>query len=211
LFNVNGNLSWGFPVRKIKSNLNFNSNILYDHNASLVNDVRNNSDSWTIAAGADLSFYYKELLDITAGLKVNYNDVRYSLQPDQNLHHWMQNYTLDFNLFLPTGFSIATDIDYVHRTGLPEGYNTSPFIWNAGLAKQFFKNKRAELRLQVFDILKQNVGITRNTSQNYIQDVSYKVLNRYWLLSFTYNISRFAGKSVNGVSPKNGNVKIITN
>ena len=123
---VNGNLSWGFPIRKIKSNLNLNSNILYDHNASLVNDVRNNSNSWTISAGADLNFYYKELLDITGGAKINYNDVRYSLQPDQNMHYWTQNYTLDFNIYLPKGFSIATDIDYIHRTGLPEGYNTSP-------------------------------------------------------------------------------------
>ena len=68
----------------------------------------------------------------------------------------------------------------------------------------YSKIKRAEIRLQVFDMLKQNVGISRNTSQNYIQDVSYKVLNRYWLLSFTYNISRFAGKSINGVTPKKG-------
>jgi len=53
-------------------------------------------------------------------------------------------------------------------------------------------------RLQVFDILRQNTGFSRNTSQNYIDDVSYQVLNRYWLLSFTYSISRFAGKTLKG-------------
>ena len=212
LFNVNGNLSWGFPVRKIKSNLNLNSNIAYNHNASLVNEVRNNSNSWTIEQGADLNFIYKELLDITAGVKVNYNDVRYSLLPTQNANYWMQNYTLDFNLYLPKGFSIASDVDYVRRTGLSNGYNNNPVTWNAGLAKQLFKNKKGEIRLQVFDILNQNVNTSRNTSQNYIQDISYKVLNQYWMLSFTYNIRRFAGKSVQGgAGPGKEDIKIIGN
>jgi hypothetical protein len=81
---------------------------------------------------------------------------------------------------------------------LPAGYNSSPLVWNAGVAAQVFKNKRGMFRLQVFDILRQNTGFSRNTSQNYIDDVSYQVLNRYWLLSFTYSISRFAGKAVKG-------------
>jgi hypothetical protein len=211
LYNINGNLSWGFPLRKIKSNLNLNSNIGYDHNASLVNGLRNNSNNWTVGQDAVLSYYYKDLLDITASGKLTYNNTRYSLQHEQNMSYWMQNYTLDFNLFLPRGFSLATDLDYTRRTGLPAGYNSNPVIWNAGLAKQIFKNKKGEIRLQIFDILKQNIGFTRNTSQNYIEDLTYKVLNRYWLLSFTYNISRFAGKSVNGPVQGKADVKIIAN
>ncbi len=198
LYNVNGHLSWGLPVRSLKSNLNLNTSIRYDHNASLVNGSRNNGNTWTVSQGADLNFIYKELLDITGGIKVDYNDARYSLQPGQNQRYWTESYTLDFNWYLPHGFAIASDVDYIHRSGLPNGYNSSPFVWNAGLAKRVFKNQRGTIRMQVFDILKQNTGFSRNTNQNYIDDVSYKVLNRYWLLSFTYSISRFAGKSMKG-------------
>ena len=211
LYTVNGNLSWGIPVRKIKSSLNINSTVSFDRGANLVNDVRNNSNTWMVSQGFDLNYYYKELLDIIGGAKISYNDARYSLQPDQNMHYWTQEYSLDFNMYLPKGFSIATDVDYIIRTGLPEGYNTSPLIWNAGIAKQVFKNKKGEIRLQVFDMLKQNIGFTRNTNQNYIQDISYKVLSRYWLLSFTYNINRFAGKNINGGQEKKAEVRIIGN
>ncbi|HMH20598.1 MAG TPA: outer membrane beta-barrel family protein, partial [Puia sp.] len=198
LYRANGNLSWSFPVRAIKSTLNLNGNIQYDHNANLVNGVRNNGNDWTLAQGADLNFVYKESFDLTAGIRAEYNDARYALQPLMNQSYWSEEYTADLNWYLPKGFSMASDLDYIHRSGLPAGYNTSPLIWNAGLAKQFLKSKKATLRMQVFDILKQNTGFARNTGQNNIEDVSYRVLNRYWLLSFTYNISRFAGKSMGG-------------
>ena len=121
-----------------------------------------------------------------------------SLQPMLNQRYWSETYTADGNWYLPKGVSIASDLDYIHRSGLPAGYNASPFIWNAGLAKQLFRNKKATLRMQIFDILSQNTGFSRSTNQNYIEDISYRALSRYWLLSFTYNISRFAGKSVPG-------------
>ncbi|HTI11695.1 MAG TPA: outer membrane beta-barrel family protein [Puia sp.] len=209
-YSMNGFLSWGLPLRALKSNLNLNSSARYDHNASLVNEVRNNGNTWTLSQGADLNFIYKELLDITGGIKVDYNDTRYSLQPGQNQHYWTTTYTVDFNWYLPGKFSIASDLDYIHRSGLPAGYNSSPLVWNAGLAKKVFKNQKGTIRIQVFDILKQNTGFSRSTSQNYIDDLSYKVLNRYWLLSFTYAISRFAGKSVQGgMGGGKADIKII--
>lgn len=198
LYNMSGYLAWGLPLRALKSNLNLNSSFRHDHNASLVNGVRNNGNTWTLSQEAELNFLYKELLDITGGVKVDYNDARYSLQSGQNQHYWTEHYTADFNWYPRGRWSIASDLDYTHRNGLPAGYNSSPLVWNAGVARKVGRNQKGTIRLQVFDILKQNTGFSRNTNQNYIDDISYRVLNRYWLLSFTYTISRFAGKSVQG-------------
>ncbi|MDP4217130.1 MAG: TonB-dependent receptor [Bacteroidota bacterium] len=198
LFRLNGNLTWEFPVRAIRSNLSLSSNLAYDHNGGLVNGAPNNSNNWTVGQGANLNFVSGEALDITAGIRADYNEVRYSLQPAQNQAYWTEDYTLDANWYLRDRFSLASDLDYIHRSGLPAGYNSSPLIWNAGIAEKLFKNKKGTIRLQVFDILSRNTGFSRNTSQNYIEDVSYRVLNRYWLLSFSYNLSRFAGKNMQG-------------
>jgi len=210
LYQANGFLSWEFPVRSIYSMVNFKSDVSYDHNASLVNGVRNNGNTWTLGQGVDVNFSYKESLDISGGAKVEYNDARYSLSPGQNQQYWTETYNLDLNWYLPKGFSLASDLNYVHRSGLPAGYNSSPLVWNAGVASQLFKNRRGLLRLQVFDILRQNTGFTRNTSQNYIDDMSYQVLNRYWLVSFTYSINRFAGRAVKGGMERRGaDIKIM--
>ncbi|MES1160139.1 MAG: outer membrane beta-barrel protein, partial [Bacteroidota bacterium] len=53
-YTLNSLLSRGFPLRALKSNLNLNSSIRYDHNASLVNGIRNNGNTWTFSQGADL-------------------------------------------------------------------------------------------------------------------------------------------------------------
>ncbi|HEY4061791.1 MAG TPA: outer membrane beta-barrel protein [Puia sp.] len=209
LYNMNGNLGWGIPLRSIRSNLNLNSRVSYDHNASLVNGARNTGNTWTVGQGANLNFVYKEQFDISGGVNVNYNDARYSLQPGQGQVYWTESYTADFNWYGPKGFSVASDLDYTHRSGLPAGYNSSPLVWNAGLAKKLFKNQKGTIRLQVFDLLKQNTGFSRSTNQNYIDDQSYRVLNRYWLVSFTYQLSRFGGKSMKEGMQMGQDIRII--
>jgi hypothetical protein len=100
-------------------------------------------------------------------------------------------------------------LEYIHRTGLPPGYNISPVVWNAGIAQQMLHSKKLTVRLQVFDILGQNTGFSRNTSQNYINDVSYRVLSRYWLFSLTYNFNRMAGKTMQGGLERKADIRIM--
>jgi hypothetical protein len=43
----------------------------------------------------------------------------------------------------------------------------------------------------VFDLLKQNQSISREVTANYIQDVQNKVLQQYFMLTFTYSLKNF--------------------
>ena len=43
----------------------------------------------------------------------------------------------------------------------------------------------------MFDLLKQNRSITRNVTETYIEDVQNQVLQRYFMLTFTYNLRNF--------------------
>jgi hypothetical protein len=70
-------------------------------------------------------------------------------------------------------------------------------LLNVGFAKQFLKNKAAELRLTVYDLLNQNVAIQRTVNENYVQDIQTKTLTRYVLLTFTYNLRSFQGSQQN--------------
>ena len=86
-------------------------------------------------------------------------------------------------------------MNHQYYEGLSAGYNPSFLLWNAGLAYKFLKNKQAEIRFSVFDILGQNQSITRNITDAYIEDIQSNLLQRYFMLTFTYTIKVFKAKT----------------
>jgi hypothetical protein len=64
-------------------------------------------------------------------------------------------------------------------------------IWNVSLGKKLFTNQRGELLLTVYDLLDQNKSVKRNVTETYIEDVTTRVLSRYIMLTFTYNLRQF--------------------
>jgi hypothetical protein len=100
---------------------------------------------------------------------------------------------------MPKDFILSTDFDYIFNTGRSSGYNQNYAIWNASFAREFFKNKRGELKISVFDILDKKVNVTRNVGANYIEDVQNSVLKRFLMMTFTYKINRMGGKNMPGI------------
>ena len=106
---------------------------------------------------------------------------------------------MEANATLPLGIGINSDVTYNANTGRPKGFNTSFIKWNAAATKQVFKNKKGELKLSVKDILNQNIGSARNANQDFIEDVTYKILKRYYMVSFTYSLSKTSNNGTKAV------------
>lgn len=193
VYNLSANVAIGLPVKlgTTKANLNFNTYAYYAHNVNLLNKVENSINSLNLSEKVSVNYTFKELFDFSLGGGVNWNQARYSLQPTQNTNYISYSGSFDFNIFLPKGFTFASDVDYTANTGRANGYNTNFTLWNASFAKTFLKNNKGELRLSLNDILNQNTGISRNTNGNYVEDTRYTVLKRYVMLTFTYSLSRF--------------------
>jgi hypothetical protein len=97
---------------------------------------------------------------------------------------------MDITGYLPWALSLHSEFKYVLNTGRTGGYNTSIPLWNASVAKAFMKNKRGEIKLSAYDLLNKNTGITRSSNLGYIIDEKYNVLQRYFLISFTYSLNK---------------------
>jgi len=195
VFNVNGFSSIGFPIKKLKgSNVNLTSIVNYNRDVSLVYKQKNITHRWLLTQSLGFN-YNKNKFDmgLTAGL--TYNNARYTLQENLNTEYFTQTYSADFSYTFKKDIMVSTDFDLLLNSGRADGFNQTIPMWNAGLSKQFLKNKAAEVKFTVYDILNQNKAITRNIGENYFEDNRTNVIRRFFLLSLTYNINRMPNRN----------------
>lgn len=191
MLNLRTFVSYGLPVTKIKSNVNFNAGFSYAKNPNLINNARSFTNNYGINGGVVVSSSMSEKLDFTASFSPSYNIVRNSLQETLNSNYFSQNSNLKVNWLFGKGFLFQTEVVNQSYSGLGAGYNRSFTLWNGGLGYKFLKKQAGELRFNVFDILKQNNSISRNVSTAYVEDVRNMVLGRYYMVTFTYNLRNF--------------------
>jgi hypothetical protein len=188
-----GNINAGFPIKKLKSRIDIGISGSSNRNISFINDQRNVIDNISLTPNFGYQFSLDTTIDIHLTARVNINQAKYSLQPQLNNRFFQQVYGLDITNFLPKGFVLNNTLDYTINTGRADGFNTSVPFWNISLAKSFLKHKKGELKFTVLDVLNQNIGVNRTANQNFIQDTRYNVLQRYFLLSFSYRLNKSAG------------------
>jgi hypothetical protein len=196
-YNFNANANIGFPIKRMKGgNFNTTTNVRIGRDISFVDSIENISKNISLGETVHISYTYKEKLDISVGAGIDYNAARYSLFDQNNNSYYTYTASGDISYIFPKDFIVSTDGDFIANSGLADGYNQHYFLWNASFSKQMLKNKRGELKLSVFDILKQNRNISRSFGSNYIQDVQNSVVQRFFMLSFTYNLNRMGNRNV---------------
>ncbi len=203
-YTVNGSFVIGQPIKfsEQKANLNLTTNMTYNTGTSFVNSQSNRAKNWLIGQGVSISSNFTEKLDLNLGGNINWQSAKYSLQTQQNQNagpttFLNQSVTLDVYYQLPLKLTFSTNVYYNHYGGSSASYNQSYTLWNATLARQLFKQNQGEIRFQAFDLLNQNQSIVRNVTDTYTEEVRSRVLNRYFMVSFVYNLRKFGA----GITP----------
>ncbi|MCF2447358.1 TonB-dependent receptor [Dyadobacter sp. CY345] len=198
-WNARALLTYGKPVSKIKMNVNLTSGFNYVRSPGMINNIANYSNTYAYSHGLVLSSNVSENLDFTASYSGNYNVVRNSIQPNLNNNYYTSSISARVNWIFGKGFVVSSDVNNQSYRGLGAGFNQNFTLWNASVGKKFLKNNAGELKLTVFDILKQNNSIARNVTETFVQDVTSQVLTQYAMLTFTYTLRNF------GKAPANNN------
>lgn len=210
VYNWSGSMSYSMPVKFLKGTVELSSGGGYSRNRQLINDISGKvalNTIRTLTLGPDIRFDINatEKINIALGAGISYNKSKYSLQSLAPAEYLSQNYTASFDWQLPKGFFFSTDFDYAVNSQRAQGFNVKVPIWNASISKQVLKFNRGQLKLTARDLLNENVGISRNTNNNYIEDSRVLTLRRFFLLSFTYSLSKTGLQNGGG-----GGMRIIT-
>lgn len=206
-FSARSFVTYGLPIKGIKSNLNANAGINYNRlpgriryaatYEELINGtggITNLASQWSFNAGLVLSSNISEKVDFTLSHSSYYNIVRNSIQKNADNNYYSENTSLRLNLLFGDRLTLQSSGVHTLYAGLSQGYNQSYFLWNAGLGYKLLKDKSLELSLNAYDILNQNKNIEREITETYIEDRYTQVLQRYFMLNLTYTLRRFGGK-----------------
>ncbi|OQA02294.1 MAG: hypothetical protein BWY70_00061 [Bacteroidetes bacterium ADurb.Bin408] len=181
----------GFPLRKIKSNLNLNAGYNFTQTPALINGVNNLAVNNAINAGAYLSSNISEKLDFSISYNGSCNLLKNSIQSQSDNTYFTHTAALKANAIVLNNFVINTDISQKYYMGLSDTYNQSFTLWNAYIGYKIQKKQNLEIKVSVYDILNQNTSISRNITELYREDTRTNVLTRYALLTLTYTFKNF--------------------
>lgn len=165
--------------------INGNNNTIISN--GFINHILSNNFNWAVILSKQKTNKYRVQINITPQYNVN----KSSLQSGFKNNYWGYTLLSDISLYFIPKVLLHTNVNYTWQQKT-EVFNTnlSRLIWNADVTKRFFKKENFSIKLSANDILNENIGFSRTTSNNFISQNSYNTIGRYFLLSAVWNFNR---------------------
>lgn len=194
-YNIRFNNSYGLPIKKWKINLQSNSRLYLNNDLSKINGDLVKSTSYgfgqTLGFNSNFSKQYIVGLSYTLDGRFTRNPISTVRQYNLFTHRINNNITAEFLHKLV----INSNFMYLLNTGILGAPGIETTIWNASIGYKILKRKNAELSIKGFDLLNNAQNVSRRVNENNISNVTSNTLNRYFLMSLTYNLRQFGGKT----------------
>jgi len=189
--NLNVFVTYAQPLKFMKTNMSLNTGFVLNRTPGLINNETGVTNSYNYNAGIVLASNISQYVDYTVSYNGSFNNAKNTLQPEQDNKYFSHSTSVRLNLLSKKGWLFNTDLTNQLYSGLSDGYNQSYWLWNMAIAKKILKGQKGEIRVSVFDLLDQNQSITRNVTETYFEDVFTKVVEQYFMVTFTYNLKNF--------------------
>lgn len=190
-YNLRFFFNYSFAVKKLKTSININAGCNYNNVPALINQIYNYSKTTAPSLGLVLSSNISEKIDFMISTNSSYNIIENSIQSGSNSEYLNQTSKAKLNLNPWKGFVFTAEYNNLYYTGLSDGFNQNISLLNGAIGYKFLRDRAADLRLYVFDILNQNNSVQRNITETYIEDTQTNILQQYFMLIFTYNFKKY--------------------
>ena len=140
-----------------------------------------------------------EVMELWTSLGYSFGDVRYKgLNSESGFKPSRSFSTLDLSssltIYLPGAFEVRSTLDASKRFSSNIDDNNS-MLWNSLITKRFLKDKSLSVSVMAYDILNKYKPFSRTVSSYYIEEVRYKAVSQMFMVSLSYTLNRFKGKS----------------
>ena len=200
-WSVNGNVSFGTPIRPIGARINLSNSLLYSTGSEFVNQAENVSRIRRNTVDIVVENRTKDLYDIRAGSRLTFNNVDYSLNEELNQSYVNSTLYASGTYYLGELWTLNTSLNYRIYDQDVFGTGQNVVLLEAYISRLFLQD-RAEVQLVGLDLLNQNQGVNFTNSSTYIQEERIESLGRYVMLKFVYHLSGLGSRGIKGGSKR---------
>lgn len=187
---------YGFPIAKIKSNFTLRGGYSLTNTPAYINNELNNSLNNALSGGFYLGSNISEYLDFSLSYNGSFNTVTNSLQTQSDNRYYNHTVGVDFHYIYKNRLTFGTDVNESFYVGVSDSYRQNYTIWNAEIGYKFLKDRSLELKVSVYDLLKQNTSLAQTITETYAEESQTATLQRYGMVSLVYTFKKFKDGAV---------------
>lgn len=184
----NGNVNFGAPIRPLGMKFNISSNAMFNRGIEFVNAEESKNRTFRNTLSTTLENRNKDLFDVAVTASLTFNDVKYSLNEQQNQNYINSSYEARGTLYVGETWEISSSLDYRMYSQDVFGEARNVPLWEASITKSLI-DQRADIQLVGLDLLDRNEGISFSNSGTSIREERINSLGRYVMLKFIYRLS----------------------
>jgi hypothetical protein len=189
-----GSYNWQKSFKDRQYTIRVFGDTRFTNNISFADNIKNNSQRRNISQRVSLQINPGSWLEFTPNLMYSYTVTNYSLPTNTDTKLTTYGFNLDGRFLFLKSKSLI--LGFNGGKQFNEGYsgslNTNPLVVNTYVEKQFMK-KNGTIRFQAFDLFDQSSNIIRTVTENGFTDVQTNRLTKYFMLTLTMKINKFAG------------------
>ncbi len=178
-----------FRIKLLKSNISFSTGISFNNSPSLINGRKNITRQYGVSESISLSSNDPELdyrISYTPGFTYSENSLNKKIT-----RIITQRFNINLRAMIIENLYFGTRLDYHYNSNTPDEEDKSFIICNLGLSYLFLPAKAAEIKFEVIDLLNQRKSTNRIIANDYFEDRTTQKLERFFILTFTYNLRMF--------------------
>lgn len=188
--NLRANVSYGIPLRWLRSNLNFRAGVSAGRIPSIINGERNMLANNACNAGLTLGSNISEYVDFRMSYTGRYNVSKSSSQVRTlDNSYFSQTAKAEATFILWKRLVVRANADYNYYKGLTDTFLEERLICNAQIGLKLFRDGLGEASVGVNDLLDRNSTTFRRTvTGTTLRNVTNLAVGRYVSFQLTYNL-----------------------
>jgi hypothetical protein len=187
---LNSDVTFGFPLEKIKSRISISATANVDQGINILNDVEEEITQQQFGGRVRYDFRYQEIADFGLSANISRQTTAYEFSNLSDQLYFNQTYRVEGNLSFLLHYQLHTSLEYLWYRNQSIGFSQRIPLLNVSLSRFVFKNKSGEIKISGINLMDESIGVSQTSNLNYVERTVSNSLGRFVMLSFTYSLNK---------------------